>query len=192
MADTPTAVDAAHTLYGTLKDFQPLIAAGVAAFATVMAYLAQNIRVRFDRETRDSDRTIQALGVLLRLQAVANRTSKITQVISNTNQPSYEILAAMVPKMPQEFDDAWNQPTSIPTTAFEHLETARYFIEFWQMVIRQNTTLEGVNEKTRASIVESLVHGVKTVDDASEKLANSLDDRIKELRGKLKWDHAGF
>jgi hypothetical protein len=182
MAD-PTV---AHSLYDTLKDFQPLIAASVAAIAAAIAYFTAMARVHFDRETRDIERVRQHLGLLLWLQAVAARTAVITRVIvaqTATEQLAYKTLVVVTPKMTAEFDDAWKESSSIPIEAFKQFERSRYFLEFARQVIAAAELQPGsIDDLT----IENLILANKEVHAASAKLAEELDAPIGELRKKLR------
>lgn len=111
-----------HTIYNTLKDFQPIIAALIAVGAACVALLGVMARVRFDGREAERKRASEELALFQRLRAallpVAKTAERAQKNIGRVLRPAAEdamLLPAVradrlkMPDTPPEIAEAWSR-----------------------------------------------------------------------------------
>ncbi|WP_439363100.1 hypothetical protein ACNJYD_19935 [Bradyrhizobium sp. DASA03005] len=117
-----TAANAAHTLYDTLKDFQPTVAALVAFSAAGLAFVAAMAKVRFDSREAERKRAAEELALFQRLRAalmpIKQKAEKAQADIKRVQDPSEDEVdhgpmvradRLKLPPAPPEIAEAWSR-----------------------------------------------------------------------------------
>jgi hypothetical protein len=127
--------------YEVVRDFQPTIAAIVAAIAATIAYRAAMAKINLDRELIEREHAKERLGLYIRLRAELislNRDAKHTSQHlgdnlmrtkdANTSDVKWTMAFELESEYP-EIDEAWAKVELMPQAAPQHIELLRKSID---------------------------------------------------------------
>jgi len=148
----------------TLKDWQTLLAAGVALAAAIIAYFASMEKVNLDRELSDRDTLRRKLGIYLKLEfalqllgadpgKIANKL-KWTVLLSDRSVP----VADMRTVEPPEINEAWEHLEMFPRSVIGELQLIRVSLRAWRDI------LDGVDPLTEWKVEPFAIKGNRASD----------------------------
>jgi hypothetical protein len=174
-------------MFPTLKDWQALLAAGVALAAAIIAYFASMEKVNLDRELSDRDTLRRKLGIYLKLEfalqllgadsgKIANKL-KWTVLLSDRSVP----VADMRTVEPPEINEAWEHLEMFPRSVIGELQLIRVSLRAWRDI------LDGVDPLTEWKVEPFAIKGNRASDvrELAYKVSVACENIVERLRNEV-------
>jgi hypothetical protein len=180
--------------YEVIRDFQPTIAAFVAAIAAAIAYHAATAKIRLDRETIEREHTKERLGLYIRLRAELRRVFYEAKFISDhlgqnlmdakdakTSDVKWQ-LAFELDNEYSEIESAWAKVELMPIEAVQCLDRLRRFINRARMYQPRRDEDDMPPVHVEYFLARQICLASERIVEDAEELAEIIGTAIRKLR----------
>lgn len=181
-----------HTIYDTLKDFQPVLTAAVALVAACIAYFGATAKVRLDRQIAREELARQKMALFLRLRFEISLVSRLAKAMRKRSDDLFEELIEEMEvvvgeenlqfrgyspfRSTPEMDEAWQKLQLFPLYTATDLDRMRR-----RIALIRHYLDSGMRDKS----ARDLSAAFKDLHEIGEDLTGQLDHQIADIHGEL-------